>query len=61
MKERLRYIRLYVEWLKRTPNRVWSAKQAELINALVANSKNFPLDKGEYLKIKEKAQGSEGR
>ena len=30
--ERLKFIDLYVEWLKKTPNRVWSKKQKELID-----------------------------
>ena len=29
--ERLRFIDLYVEWLKMTPNRVWSKQQKELL------------------------------
>ncbi len=30
--ERLRFIDLYVEWLKKTPNSVWSKEQNELID-----------------------------
>ena len=30
--ERLRFIDLYVEWLKKTPNEVWSKQQKELID-----------------------------
>ena len=30
--ERLKFIDLYVEWLKKTPNRVWSRQQNELID-----------------------------
>ena len=29
--ERLKFIDLYVEWLKKTPNKVWSRQQNELI------------------------------
>ena len=56
MKERIDFIKLYVEWLKKTPNEVWSAQQAEFINALLENAKNFPLSKKEYLRMKERAK-----
>lgn len=29
--ERLKFIDLYVEWLKKTPNKVWSRQQNEII------------------------------
>jgi len=56
MKEKIDFIKLYVEWLKKTPNEVWSAQQAEFINALLENAKNFPLSKKEYLRMKERAK-----
>jgi hypothetical protein len=31
--ERLRFIDLYVEWLRRTPNEVWSRQQKEMVDA----------------------------
>lgn len=30
--ERLKFIDFYVEWLKKTPNPVWSRQQKELID-----------------------------
>jgi len=30
--ERLRFIDLYVEWLKKTPNKVWSNHQKDIVN-----------------------------
>ncbi|UCH88942.1 MAG: hypothetical protein JSV49_12020 [Thermoplasmata archaeon] len=30
--ERLKFIDLYVEWLKKTPNSVWSKQQKKLID-----------------------------
>ncbi len=30
--ERLRFIDLYVQWLKKTPNDVWSKQQKKLID-----------------------------
>ena len=32
--ERLRFIDMYVEWLKKTPNAVWSLQQKKLIDRL---------------------------
>ena len=32
--ERLRFIDMYVEWLKKTPNAVWSLQQKTLIDRL---------------------------
>jgi hypothetical protein len=37
--ERLRFIDLYVEWLKKTPNAEWSKQQKELIDGTI-RSKN---------------------
>ena len=37
-KERLKFIELQVEWLKRTPNAVWSKQQAAFINAVLASA-----------------------
>lgn len=31
-KERLEFIKRYVEWLKKTPNKVWSRQQKEIID-----------------------------
>ncbi|WP_237268618.1 hypothetical protein [Thermococcus celer] len=41
---------------QRTPNEVWSRQQAEFINALLENARNFPLSKEEYLRIKKGAR-----
>lgn len=30
--QRLAFIDAYVEWLKRTPNKVWSKQQAEMVD-----------------------------
>ncbi len=32
--ERLNFIDMYVEWLKKTPNEVWSLQQKKLIDRL---------------------------
>jgi len=31
-KERLEFIDMYVEWLKKTPNKKWSSQQKVIIN-----------------------------
>ena len=31
-RERLKFIDMYVEWLKRTPNKVWSRQQKDFID-----------------------------
>ncbi len=31
-KERLKFIDMYVEWLKKTPNKVWSRQQNKFLN-----------------------------
>ncbi|ASJ10298.1 hypothetical protein A3L12_02795 [Thermococcus sp. P6] len=54
------FIKLYLEWLRKTPNEIWSRRQAEFINALLENAVNFPLSKEEYLRIKERARKLKG-
>ena len=49
--ERLDFLRQYVRWVKSVPNEVWSQKQADFINSLFANSKNFSLSSAQYLRM----------
>ncbi len=37
--ERLKFIELYAEWVKKTPNKVWSAQQNMLINSQIHSAK----------------------
>jgi hypothetical protein len=30
-KERLEFVKMYADWVKKTPNKVWSAQQKDLI------------------------------
>lgn len=53
-KERLAFIRRYSKWVKSVPNEVWSGQQASLINSFLSNSKNFQLDRKEYLAMKRR-------
>ncbi|NJD77269.1 MAG: hypothetical protein FIB08_09275 [Candidatus Methanoperedens sp.] len=48
--ERLKFLRFYCQWVKSVPNEVWSKQQAEFIDSLFDNAKNFSLDAKKYLK-----------
>ncbi len=50
LEERLKFLRFYIQWVKSVPNEVWSKQQAEFIDSLFENAKNFPLDAKKYLK-----------
>jgi hypothetical protein len=50
LKERLNFIRYYAEWVKTVPNEIWSKQQAEFIDSLFDNVKNFSLTPEKYLK-----------
>ena len=42
--ERLKFLKFYVEQIKSADNKDWSSQQAEFINSMYDNSKNFQLD-----------------
>ncbi len=48
--ERLKFLHFYTQWVKSVPNEIWSKQQAEFIDSLFENAKNFPLDAKKYLK-----------
>jgi len=50
-KERLEFLLFYVSKIKRMSNREWSAQQAALIDAMLANAVNMPLTKAQYLAL----------
>lgn len=50
LEERLQFLRFYSQWVKSVPNEVWSKQQAEFIDSLFENAKNFPLTPEKYLK-----------
>ena len=41
--ERLWFLHLYSDWVKSVPNKVWSRQQADFINSLFLNAKNYRL------------------
>lgn len=47
--ERLKFVHFYSHWVKSVPNEVWSKQQAEFIDSLFENAKNFQLDAKKYL------------
>jgi len=50
LKERLKFIRFYAKWVKTVPNEIWSRQQADFIDSLFDNAKNFSLTPEQYLK-----------
>jgi len=50
LKERLKFIHFYAKWVKTVPNEIWSKQQAEFIDSLFDNAKNFSLTPEKYLK-----------
>jgi len=38
-RERLAYVDAYVEWLRRTPNRVWSHQQGHMIDSVLRSAR----------------------
>jgi len=54
--ERLTFIRRYSKWVKSVPNEVWSRQQASLINSFLSSSKNFQMDRKEYLAMKSRSK-----
>jgi hypothetical protein len=50
--ERLRFVRLWAEYIKKTPNKKWSQQQNMLINSVMKSSDQ---DVRLYLKVKKLA------
>ena len=48
--ERLKFIRIYADYVLKTPDKVWSAKQKVIINSLLSNANQMSPE--EYLKLK---------
>ena len=51
MKERLAFIKLHVKRLKENPDAVLR-QQVKFVNSFLASTKDFPLTREEYLKMK---------
>lgn len=50
-KERIEFLMLYVEWIRKSPNKEWSAQQALLIDSMLSNARNMTLSKERYLAL----------
>lgn len=46
----LEFIKILVDYVKRTPNKIWSKQQAEFMNSALKGANQ---DKDLYLKVKE--------
>lgn len=51
LRERLKFIHYYAEWIKKMPNRIWSKQQAILIDSFMQNSKYFKMPPAKYLEM----------
>jgi len=49
--ERLWFIHLYADWIKRVPNKMWSREHTEFIDSLMLNGQNYSLSANQYLKM----------
>lgn len=49
--ERLWFLHHYSNWVKSVPNKVWSRQQADFINSLFLNGKNYSLSLEDYLNM----------
>lgn len=59
--ERIWFVKKSAEWVRTTPNEVWSKKHSEFINSLFLNRKNFPLTKEQYLHMVDTARSRSNR
>ena len=48
--QRIGFVEFWVDYIKKTPNKVWSKQQADFINSVL---KGANVDKELYLKVKE--------
>lgn len=54
--ERLKFIDLWVGYIKTHTDKEWSEQQRVLLDSQIKNAKGYPLTKEEYLKIKAGAK-----
>ncbi len=52
-KQRLEWVKYWVDYMKQTPNKVWSKQQADFINSVMRSA---DVDTDIYLKIKNLTQ-----
>lgn len=54
--ERLKFIDLWVGYIKTHTDKEWSEQQRVLIDSQIKNAKDYPLTKKEYLKLKSRVR-----
>jgi len=60
-RERIWFVKKSADWVRGVSNEVWSERQCNLINALLANRGNMPITKEQYLRMIESAQRNSNR
>ncbi len=53
-RERMKFIEFTVDWMKRTPNKVWSKQHADFINSVLRSANHTKKDLKMYMGIKKK-------
>lgn len=53
--QRLGFVEFWADYIKKTPNKVWSKQQADFINSVLKGANQ---DKDLYLKVKEAVKKS---
>lgn len=51
--QRIGFVEFWADYIKKTPNKVWSKQQADFINSVLKGANQ---DRELYLKVKEKAR-----
>ncbi len=49
--ERLQFLHLYTDWIKKTPNKIWSKQQADFLDSLYENGRNYGLSPAQYFEM----------
>ena len=55
--ERIKFVKLWADYVRTHPDKEWSKQQNVLINSLFQNAQNFKLTKKDYLEIKGELKG----
>lgn len=55
--DRMNFVKYWTEFVRSNPDQVWSKQQNILINSMMQNANQFPLNAEEYLKMKGEVFG----
>ena len=53
LRERLWFIHIYADWVKKVPNPIWSGEQVRFIDSMMQSSKDYALSADKYLRMKK--------